>query len=157
MEKIVSLADTFSSQIAEILKSYFLTNTRILILFCGYTQGLAKHLTTLLKIVDPSKNILIMPADYAHNVLLPYISDDIDLVLLLSSKGAETCLARASSSLAMLGIKSVVLTTNLPQNYKRYIYTNQLIEIPHNIFRLALLQGWIKLVLELKGSSARIE
>jgi len=152
-----------SEKIYRVLYNELSKANKIAILSCGNSKGLAQHLFTILKIAKTNINIFFLDADYAYNILLPYIGEEIDIAILFTDTKSSKCLFRIYQSLLLSGIKTIALVhrilseeeRNIIKRYDEYI---TVVEVDRDIYRISILHANLKLGLALsKGSSARIE
>ncbi len=161
--KSVRSVEEVSENIYRVLYKELNKANNIAILSCGNTKGLALHLFTLLKIARTTANVFLLDADYAYNILLPYIGDEIDIAILFTDMRSSKYLPRIYQSLLLNGIRTVALVhrmlseegRNMAKRYDEYITS---IEIDKDIYRISILHSNLRLGLSIsKGSSARIE
>ncbi len=162
MESIRRVEET-SEKIYRILYNELDKSNNIAVLSCGNSKGLALHLFTILKIAKVNINIFLLDADYAYNILLPYIGEGIDVAILFTDTKSSKCLFRIYQSLLLSGIKTIALIhkvlseeeKNIAKRYDEYI---TIMEIDRDIYRISILHSNLKLGLMLsKESSARIK
>lgn len=131
--------------------------------YCGNTEGLAIHLGTSVRIAKPNINIAIFDGDYCHNVVMPYIAEEVSGALLLSSITGIKCMYRVTQALSVMGINtlsiaSVPITSNLKGYIDRLSRGIDVIEIDSSLYRFVVLHLSLRLALELGGREiARIK
>lgn len=116
-----------------------------------------------LKITKPSLNLSVFDGDYCHNVVLPYLVEEISSALLISSAININCTYRVIQALTLMGVDTVALipTPTIPR-FRDYVsrwgQRLRVIEVDSEIYRLSLLQVSLRLALELGGRDiARIK
>jgi len=143
-------AELLKIRITEVLRS----STRIAVLHGPNCRGLARHLTTVIKLSRPEMDVLYMDADYAHNTLIPYISENLDAVLLLSHDARS--LVRAATASRLLGVRTLAVTQRLSEQVRRVLEGVELIELEAEVLHLAALIASVRIGASL-GSAARVE
>ncbi|MEM1542076.1 MAG: hypothetical protein QW101_03305 [Ignisphaera sp.] len=131
-------------------------------MYCGTTRGLATYIGILLKISKPSLNILTLDAEYCHNIVVPYIAEDIDKVVLVSSPASVNCVYRVAQTVSTMGLDTLMfLPTTVASLIRGRVDVSseklEIIEIESTIYRVTVLQTFLRIALYIGGKSvARI-
>lgn len=159
MEYVVEIAkkaEEFSEIVAIKLKEFFQRDRVTVAIHCGNTEGLAIYLSSVLRIAKPDINIAVLDGDYGYNIVIPYIAEDISSVILLSSAVGTRCMYRVLQALSTIGIETlsiapIITASNVKEHLARWGQRLEFLEINENIFRLTLLQAFLRLALEIGG------
>uniref|UniRef100_A0A7J2U268 SIS domain-containing protein n=1 Tax=Ignisphaera aggregans TaxID=334771 RepID=A0A7J2U268_9CREN len=152
-------SEKISEIIVDMLASKLLGKKSIAIMYCGAVEGVARHLETILRISLGETNIIAISGDYAHNMLLPYISDFVEYTILLSSSRSQGCVNRVRQTLRLLGADLLTLLSKPLQESASYAIAEykDTIEIDENLYRLSINLANIKLGLRIGAESRRIK
>ncbi|MEM0371382.1 MAG: hypothetical protein QXG46_06015 [Ignisphaera sp.] len=125
-------------------------------MYCGTTRGLATYIGTLLKISKPSLNILMLDAEYCHNIVVPYIAEDIDKVVLVSSPASVNCVYRVLQTVSTMGLDTLmILPTTVASLIRGKMNISseklEIIEIESTIYRVTVLQTFLRIALYIGG------
>lgn len=146
-----------SDVIVQRLKHIFLKDRTIIVTYCGNTEGLANYSNSVLRIAKPDINVALFDGDYAYNIVIPYIAEDISSVVLFSNTLSVRCMYRVLQALLSMGIEVLAIspTATLIPRIKEYLTESDrrlnFIEIDSSIYRLSLLQALLRLALEISG------
>lgn len=132
-----------------------------MIIYCGTTYGLAQHLASILKISRPTLSLVLMDGDYAHNVVIPYIAEAIDLAIVYSDVAHEKSVARLLHSTMANSIGSIFIVPSIVYEKQKALWSREfedmdLIEVDNDIYRLTLLLTALKVGINIGGAIARI-
>ena len=150
VEEAEARADLLATHLTSVLRS----SARIAVLHGPNCRGLARHLATVIKLCRPDTDVFYMDADYAHNTLLPYIAENLDAVIVLSQSLSH--LARAATASRLVGLRTLAVTTSVPERVRHAVRGVELIELEPESLHLSTLIASIRVGASL-GGAARIE
>ena len=155
-KSLVESIESSSQRIASALSKVIRDCNNIAIVYCGIMKGVAQHLFTVLKLVNPKLNIVTMNGDLFHNLLLPYISESLDLVIVYGGLRAESCILRVSTALRLIGPeKGVIISSRIAPNILSRIPMETVV-IDHYAYRASMIHGNLRIGVELGSSNPRI-
>lgn len=155
-ESLVESIESSSQRIASALSKVLRNCNNIAIVYCGLVRGAAQHLFSVLKLVNPKLNIVTMNGDLFHNLLLPYISESLDLVIVYGGLGAESCILRISTTLRLVGPeRGVIIASKIAPNTLSRIPVETVV-IDHHAYRASMIHGNLRIGVELGSSNPRI-
>jgi len=155
-ESLVEGIESSSQRIAVALGRAIRDCGNIAIVYCGLVRGVAQHLFTVLKLVNPKLNIVVMNGDLFHNLLLPYISESLDLVIVYGALRAENCILRVSTALRLIGPeRGIVVSSRIAPNIVSRIPVETVV-IERPAYRASMIHGNLRVGVELGGSNPRI-
>jgi len=127
----------------------------IAITYCGSLEGVTRHLESILRISKPEINVLTMHGDYMHNIILPYLSEYMDYVILFSHSFSTTCLQRVYQSLKLLDTRLSIIISQPLQSLEKFLKKddNTVVEIDERTYRLSVMLANIKLGTRLCGGN----
>ena len=155
-ESLVEIIESSSQRIALALSKALRNCSNIAIVYCGLVRGVAQHLFSVLKLANPRLNTVTMNGDLFHNLLLPYISETLDLVIVYGGLRAESCIVRISTTLRLVGLeRGVIIASKIAPNTLSRIPVETIV-IDHYAYRASMIHGNLRIGVELGGSNPRI-
>ena len=132
----------------------FSKDSQLFLLYCGNSEGLATHLLSTIKISMPKINVAVLDGEYCHNVVLPYVADDVTRVIAVSDIWGSRCIYKVLQTAMLMGIKSIVLMpTALASKVRDSISYESgdldIVEIDSKIYRFTVLHTSIRLALDI--------
>lgn len=159
MISLVEKSEKIAVKTFQLIKNSISENNRIVVTYCGTSEGLATYIATVLKISKPDLNILVLDANYSHNIVIPYIAEYIDNVIVVSSLTNMKCVHRIIQTILALGLNGIIFlpvpktVIKSSEDEKQSLeYKNiEIIEIESDIYRLSIMQTFLQLVLHISG------
>ncbi|MCI4436397.1 MAG: hypothetical protein JHC33_06245 [Ignisphaera sp.] len=155
----VELSEEASNTLAKELLTRLRGKERVAILFCGASEGVARHLETVLRLANEKINAVVVNGDYASNMLLPYISEGLEASIVLTSPHSIGCLNRVAYTSRILGLDTLLIAPRplpLASGPLQQVLEGS-IEIEASMYRLTVSLASIKLGLAMNSDVKRIK